>query len=296
VTNSLGFKDRAPRDVPLQSAGRRLMFIGDSFTEGIGVPWEDTWVGIVAGRLAEQDIDVLNAGVTSYCPKTAYYKTKALLAAGLQVSHLIFFIDVSDMADELIFNDFRPASPDADDVWTDRYVKTPYRPAFHQFSLTYHTILRMRGRDPWRQTVFTDRQSGASFVFTNFISEREGWTRGNQHEWLDAAQRSASYYVAKLAALCREHGIEFEIGIYPWPQEIEANETQSRYREFWLGFAAEHHIGCYDLHPVMLPPDPAARAAILAQDFIANDVHWNAAGHRLVAAEFLRQYRERHPN
>ena len=90
VTNSLGFKDRTPRDVPLQSTGRRLMFIGDSFTEGVGFPYEQTWVGLVDTTLARQDIEVLNAGVSSYCPKTVYYKTKALLASGLHVDHIVF--------------------------------------------------------------------------------------------------------------------------------------------------------------------------------------------------------------
>ncbi|MEZ0230725.1 MAG: hypothetical protein ACAI25_19040, partial [Planctomycetota bacterium] len=36
-TNSLGFRDRSVREVPLRSDKRRILFIGDSFTEGSGV-------------------------------------------------------------------------------------------------------------------------------------------------------------------------------------------------------------------------------------------------------------------
>src|SRR3954454_19888139 len=36
-TNSLGFKDKLTRDVPLAPNRRRIVFIGDSFTEGVGI-------------------------------------------------------------------------------------------------------------------------------------------------------------------------------------------------------------------------------------------------------------------
>lgn len=61
-TNSLGFKDKAIRQVPVKSPGRRILFIGDSFTEGIGLGFERTFVGIIGDELSNQGIDVLNAG------------------------------------------------------------------------------------------------------------------------------------------------------------------------------------------------------------------------------------------
>jgi hypothetical protein len=294
ATNSLGFKDATPRDVPLQAAGPRLMFIGDSFTEGLGFPYEQTWVGLVDKALSAQGIEVLNAGVSSYCPKTVYYKVKALLASGLQLSNIVFFIDVSDMQDEVIFNDFIPANNDQDDPWSGRYSHAPHRPTLVQYSLLYRTLLKRQGRDPWKSSVFTDARTGERYLF--YPNDREEWTHGRQPDWLPAAEASAAYYVERLAALCSAHDIGFEIAIYPWPQEIQANAAHSRHRNFWQHFAAEHHIGLYDLHDVFFPADPALRQQIVARDFIARDCHWSAAGHQLVAQEWLRQYRERHPN
>jgi hypothetical protein len=295
VTNSLGFKDSVPRDVPLQSAGPRLMFIGDSFTEGMGFSYEYTWVGLVAKALSAHGIEVLNGGVSSYCPKTVYYKTKALLDGGLRLSNIVFFIDVSDMDDELIFNDFVPANMDPDDAWTRRYVKTPYPPTLAQYSLIYRTLLRWQHRDPWRgKTIFTEPHTGERFVFDPH--ERGEWPRGREPDWLHAAEGSAAYYVTKLAALCAARGIGFEVAIYPWPQEIRANDAHSRYRNIWQRFSAAQHLGCYDLHDVFFPSDPALLQQVLARDFLPGDVHWSAAGHQLVADEWLRQYRERHPD
>src|SRR5262245_56954915 len=47
ITNSLGFKDASTRDVPLKSSSRRILLIGDSFAEGIGMAYEDSFAGIL---------------------------------------------------------------------------------------------------------------------------------------------------------------------------------------------------------------------------------------------------------
>ena len=75
--------------------------IGDSFTEGVGIEFKNTFAGILQQRLAQNDIEVLNAAVSSYSPIIYFRKTQYLLeTAGLEFEHLIVFIDLSDMEDE----------------------------------------------------------------------------------------------------------------------------------------------------------------------------------------------------
>lgn len=67
-TNSLGFRDSAIKSVPLSSAKPRLLLIGDSFTEGLGSGWPDTYAGQIASALDARGIEMLNASLTSYAP------------------------------------------------------------------------------------------------------------------------------------------------------------------------------------------------------------------------------------
>ena len=46
-TNSLGFRDAAVREVPAISPVRRVILMGDSFTEGLGVNFEDSFAGML---------------------------------------------------------------------------------------------------------------------------------------------------------------------------------------------------------------------------------------------------------
>src|SRR5262249_39821424 len=100
-TNSLAFRDASVRSVPLASSGRRVVLMGDSFTEG-SHRFEDTFAGLLyqAGQQRSDKIEFLNAGVGSYSPVIYYRKTKALIGRGLQFDEMVVFSDISDVCDE----------------------------------------------------------------------------------------------------------------------------------------------------------------------------------------------------
>ena len=50
-TNSLGFRDASAREVPLKTDAKRILFIGDSITDGVGFPYEKTFVGLIGKEL-----------------------------------------------------------------------------------------------------------------------------------------------------------------------------------------------------------------------------------------------------
>src|SRR6185295_9766294 len=56
--NSLGFRDRSARQVPLTSDHHRLLLMGDSFTEGISVDYEKSFAGLAEDALGKEGIEV----------------------------------------------------------------------------------------------------------------------------------------------------------------------------------------------------------------------------------------------
>jgi hypothetical protein len=101
-TNSLGFRDATVREVPLRSETRRVLLIGDSFTEGVGLAFEDTFPGLLfeAGQHATPRTEFLNAGVISYSPVIYYKKIKFLLDHGLKIDEVVVLPDYGDVQDE----------------------------------------------------------------------------------------------------------------------------------------------------------------------------------------------------
>src|SRR5713226_5633048 len=90
-TNSFGFRDSAVRVVKVASEKPiRVLFLGDSFTEGVGLPWEKTFVGIFQSHFP--DVEVLNAGVLGYSPSIYLRQVERLLSNGFLTTHVIIYV------------------------------------------------------------------------------------------------------------------------------------------------------------------------------------------------------------
>jgi hypothetical protein len=96
-TNLHGFKDKCNALINA-SKSFDVAFMGDSFTEGIGLPFEQTFVGLVAQQYP--DLRIANLGVVSYSPAIYLAKLKDLYTKGYRFKHVIVFIDIGDVFDE----------------------------------------------------------------------------------------------------------------------------------------------------------------------------------------------------
>ncbi len=100
-TNDLGFKDNFNRKVSFKK--RNILFIGDSFTEGVGLSYKDTYVGIIENKLKKKykDIEILNAGVQSY--STSIYLSKIyylLNVKKLPITDIVIMVSSGDVFDD----------------------------------------------------------------------------------------------------------------------------------------------------------------------------------------------------
>jgi lysophospholipase L1-like esterase len=96
-TNASQMKSRCI-DTLLDEKHFDIGFIGDSFTEGVGVPYEDSFVGMVAK--AHPELKVANLGVVSYSPTIYLKKLEDYLKRGYTFKKIIVFVDIGDIMDE----------------------------------------------------------------------------------------------------------------------------------------------------------------------------------------------------
>ena len=75
-TNNYGFKSNCKKK-KIISKKIDYAFIGDSFTEGVGLNYEDTFVGLFSNDY--KDKIVVNLGVESYSPKIYFKKIEYLI-------------------------------------------------------------------------------------------------------------------------------------------------------------------------------------------------------------------------
>ncbi|MBI4707216.1 MAG: hypothetical protein HY761_04760 [Candidatus Omnitrophica bacterium] len=307
-TDSLGFKSNSVKETSLVSDKYRILFIGDSFTEGVGMNFEDSFVGIVSDKLLLENIEVLNAGVATYSPMIYWRKTKHLIEElGLKFNELIVFIDMSDIYDEAYCY---TSGEDETVIYLNEKVCLGQNEA----------DLKQRGlqqADPQHgMKYFLKNNTIISYFFLNKLhdvllqkEEHPVYDYENMPKYMIAGKRGmwslddklyeefgrrglekSRLYMEKLAELARKHNIKMTIAVYPWPAQIFHNDFDSRQVLFWKKFAAEENIGFINYFPCFLKLNKDRPLKTLDEYFLERDMHWNENGNRLIAETFLSYY------
>ncbi len=288
ATNSLGFKDRVVRDVPLTSPQYRLLFMGDSFTQGMGFGYDQTFVGLIATALSGEKVEVLNAAVASYSPLIYYKKTEHLLkTVGLRFDHLVVFLDISDIQDEAESYELR----DGRVVWTGNRMT-----ALRDFVYGYTTI----PRNIWHLVVKVHAKLSDAPNARRTEEEKAYAINDHRSLWtIDPAVyeqygarglTEAQRHMTMLYDLITQYGIGMTLAVYPWPDQIAHQDVNSVQVVTWGTWAAERSIPFLNLFPDLVNPGTDPKQSI-RRHYIPGDVHWNEAGHQLVADRFLVHWR-----
>lgn len=306
LTNSLGFRDAEIRNIPLESPKRRILIMGDSHSEGVGLGFEDTFTGQLKAMTSTADMEFLNASAVSYSPRIHYLKTKYLIEeTGLKFDELIVLIDLSDLQNEIVYQNFEPRIPG----WAGRRW-FHFSNQISNRSFTLHTFKNIRqarqtNRFIRKSEIFdeyreSDEHVDALQLYASFFSGFDDRTLlsnplfhgvgmwmydENFAELAKKGLEIGAENMQRLVELTREHNIDLTITVHPWPEQIARGDTEDIYVEFWKEFASENKIGFINFYPVFI--DPPISASMGFELFIPGDNHWNRTGNWLVANELL---------
>jgi hypothetical protein len=300
-TNSLGFKDGRIRDVPATTDTQRIILIGDSITEGIGLAFEDTFAGLLygAGQQRSPKIEFLNAASTSYSPVIYYKKIKYLLDAGLRFDEVVVFSDLSDVQDEATsyfciddqpeyrrFCQFPPGPPSAPPSLSPpgQEARLPYSRPDDYFVVTLRAAKLITNEFDVR----TGRSRQLIPRNGAFINTRSGWTlpgfdAGIAYDPLgvEGGIKRSMANMQALADLLRSRGIGLTIVVYPWPLQLLKGDLRSRQVELWRDFCGRHCKRFIDLFPPVFA-ERDAREDWYEHLFIPGDIHYSVAGNRVI--------------
>lgn len=280
VTNQLGLRDADERDVPAYTPKRRILFLGDSFVEGIGIPYEQTFVGMVDRRLGREDFDVLGAGASGASPKLYFHRLKYLLDdVGLKVDDVYMFIDTSDAHNEIELEEWEPGTPPYREPPRPGRVWEALRRRSYLADVSWQGVVRWRERQRLAAARRLDEEMYEIF------------DAGVQQRWGRRALGHLDDYVQRILDLCSGHGIRATLVIFPHPFHVEVGTRAPQWVAFWRRIAERNSVPLIDLFPDFLEPPgdlpgPEGRGGDGAL-FISGDIHWSAAGHGLVAARIL---------
>jgi lysophospholipase L1-like esterase len=293
-TNSLGFKDAAVRDIPATTDRRRVLLIGDSFIEGVGLRFEETVAGLLyrMGNERSEKIEFLNASAATYSPVIYYQKIKYLLETGFRFDEVVVFVDISDVPDEATSYfciDDDPQYREYCRVPLPRYAgprRTVLQRNFVVIDATIRTI---------RQRIQSLRPMDSGEVLKRLTtSPLARWTVTNDFGTrldplgVEGGIKRALQNMQKLADLLASQNIKLSVAVYPWMYQLAVDDQNSRQVAIWQDFCATHCSAFIDLFPAFFAEKESDKDW---QDrlFIPGDFHFSTRGHQIIFREIVRR-------
>lgn len=314
-TNSVGFRDKEIRNIENKAYNKRILFIGDSFTDGVLINYPDTFVGIIEKKLSKKNIQVLNASRSSYSPVIYWKKIEYYIEEeGLDFDELFVFLDISDVQDESVFYKLSNGKVlnRKDEVGFSIYklklfIEKNFFYTFKISNIIYDLFSDQKKRDELIQRALEqdikEKEMKEKLIekhknpWINIISDnqnRDKWTINPNvySEYGEHGIRLMKVYMKKLKDLLDKKNIRLTICVYPWPTQVWYDDLESLQVKIWSEFAKNNQIGFINFFPYFIKKglSDTEKVEVLKKYFIPQDPHFNKTGHNLIANKFLVEF------
>jgi lysophospholipase L1-like esterase len=254
-TNSLGWKDGRPgRVVEKRPEARRIVFLGDSFTEGLGLAHEHTIPAVVERRLAAEGerVEALNGGRASFSPLLEYQRLKRFFGDGYRADVVVVLFDLSDVQDEILYAPRYEFSETGEPLRLSGWRNHPLLRGLYNRSALVRSLSRLShgtaapgaaiaapAPEPPREIPPDLRPDGPPIppervlsmpplafrtLRANWMGHRpslEGWVREGFHRGLGNLER--------LEELAAANGARVLLVLYPWPTLLYGRDDPRTY-------------------------------------------------------------------
>ncbi len=275
--NSLGLLDKEIRFIPKTTDRHRILFLGDSFTEGLGYPYEKTFVGRIAQALGDGQYDVLNGGLMTYSPKLYLEKAKYIIdSQEIQVDEVVILLDLSDIHNEAYkYRDFQPV----EDTNIAGAAQMVVRHSFFDKAKGVIIDNSLLVNSLYTITVRKKEEEQILARLYPYQTDYQAWTYDEEQfaAYGETGLTLCRTYLSELVAFLRSHTVStITLVVYPWPQQIARDTVDSIQVNYWQAFAEEQHIAFVNLFPQFFSYQQK-------ENLYNADNHFNERGHQVVA-------------
>jgi hypothetical protein len=277
-----------------------IALIGDSFTEGVGLSYENSYAGIITKKIGLNK--VANLAVSSYSPSIYYLKLKDLISQNYKFKEVIIFVDHSDLVDETLCYKFTgdkiirrknyKSCINAGVINIDEKVKGFFYNYLRLTLEVYVSTKRILIKNGFLEKKPTSLQLN---------SPRSSWTYRYDKKIYNnfEIKESKALLISRMnlvSDLLKKNNVQMSLAVYPWPDTIFYDKTENINYKMWKEFC---HLRCknfYNLNKIFFNKlKTSSKNKVITDYFIEGDFHFNKEGSKIVADEFLKQYSNNKP-
>lgn len=277
----------------------KIVFIGDSFVEGIGLSYENTFSSIISEKLK---ISVANMGVSSYSTKIYLSKIKYFLDKGLKFDHVVVYIDISDLIDDVnyfeIKKNFKVRDQDLGkkiewfvnakfpvlDQAIFYFFKTKKKVYGYDVNTTINKNINFDVKPTYRKDY--DLRSVWTYAETDIVNGYKLTVSKGLQEQLNVMNT--------LHKMLKEKNINLSVAVYPWPQTILYDKPFNIHVKTWKKFCEDvkcaNFINHYDLF-MSEKDDIKKKIYKINSYYLSGDIHFNSSGNNMIANDFIKKFK-----
>jgi hypothetical protein len=270
-----------------------LGFIGDSFTEGVGLVYEDTYVGQIASSLKNKS--VANLAVSSYSPSIYFTKIKNLLDNKYTFKEIIVFVDISDLIDDTL-------------CYKVENNKTIRR---QKFNICYDnfnenkSIVNKFYKKNFNFTQLFVKKINVSLINLNLKKDkiskeiinnsRSEWTYNYRKEHfnnqsLEETIKISTDLMYQLSDLLKKNSIKLSVAVFPHPSTLYHDVRNNLQVKIWKRFCQTECKSFYNFMDIFFNEFEENFYNSYKKNFIDGDLHFNFNGSKLIADKFIKDY------
>ncbi len=251
-----------------------IVFLGDSFVEGIGLTYEKTFVGIIDKKL--QNKRIANLGVATYSPTIYFLRLKEFLENNNETKEVVVYVDISDIQDE---SNYQIVNGKV----IDMHYKVEKDKTFPVIDFFYDRFINN-----------SNKNTNSDIYLKTF--RRAAWTiddsdNGFGKLGLQKSIQKSINMMNKIYELCKNNNIKFSVGVYPWPTQILYDSPNSNHVLIWKEFCKGKCDAFYNSFPSFFKKKLGNSQEVVNTYYFQKDVHFNERGNEVLATDFLENYK-----
>lgn len=268
-SDALGFRQgECAANNPAAEKDNTVFVVGDSFTEGLGLPFEQSFAGLLACAYRERGMAARNLGTSIYSPIIYHRKIEAAARRlDIKPREIVLFLDISDIHNDAVDYVEIDGRVYSERPTTTRRVKDFLKHNFASFGVLFELNQRLLVQHATPITV----QGNELALWTVNKTLYESWGR--------RGLETASANLDKVVSQCAEWNCRITLVVYPWPDQIATGDRDSMQVRYWKDWSARNGVRFVDAFGSFFE-GPAEEA--IRQNYIPGDVHFNAAGSRAI--------------
>jgi len=277
---------------------KNAVFFGDSFTYGMGLDYEKTFVGII--EKSQKEFKILNLGVPGYSPSVFNYQLKKIIKENIIPKKIFFVLDISDVSEEasqwdksgkserpILINNNNDENINKNGIFKNfteqnfkgsRLIARSLNNFFRSIRLYFSSTekkLKKPGRSGW-----------GNFLYLNLDeTDNKLWEPNGFEQGIKKIKENSK----EISVIAQSIKAELYLVIYPWPDSLEYGQNVFNWEKFSYNLCKD--INCTKL--INFFPDFTAEKNKsndwLTKLYIGGDLHITEYSHKIIAEKILKE-------